>query len=80
MRRQLFKLTPAGVCDNPACGAPVFAELVQLDPSGFRLCVDCTDEHAPRLREVVADGEAARTLYQRSGGRLPPHRGNPFTL
>jgi hypothetical protein len=59
-------LTPIGECVKPRCRAPVFAELVT--PDAPRLCIDC----APPF---VEGQEKLRSLYERSGGRLPPYYG-----
>ncbi len=67
MREQGFKLTPLAPCDNPACGATVYAELARPNPFGV-LCVACEDRHGERLC-ALAD------LFTRSGGRLPPDVG-----
>jgi hypothetical protein len=61
MREITFKLTPLAPCDNPACVAPVFVELAAVNPSGFRLCVECEDRHGARLRTAGAAGESARS-------------------
>jgi len=52
-----LKLTPAGRCHNPQCGAPVYAELMSADLRDSRLCADCEERHGDRLRERIAAAE-----------------------
>lgn len=43
MREQKFKLTPAGRCRVPTCGATVYAELI--DPARHKgLCAECEEK------------------------------------
>jgi len=59
MKREGLRLTPAGICLY--CPAPVFAELKRSPEDN--ICLDCQERWPAPARE----------LFERSGGRLPPH-------
>jgi hypothetical protein len=56
-------LTRIGSCQRPGCNAPIFAELLTV--AAPWLCIDCAPLSIER-------GEMRRSLFRRSGGRLPP--------
>ena len=55
-------LTPAGPCGADDCSAPLFLELLTADAPGR--CVDCAPLFVERRAQL-------RSLFVRSGGRLP---------
>lgn len=57
MREKGLRLTSAGRCRNPQCGAQVYAELMSEDLRAFNLCPDCEERHGHRLRERTAETE-----------------------